>query len=91
MAAISGIEPVVTPQAPTNQQKGGRAAVEYGAAVTHQDLVREKLRVDPAALVEKKRAAERGRLSDPRDERMAQDQAEYEDSLRKGQFLDIEV
>ena len=92
MAAISGITPAAPPQAaPAQDQKGGRAAVEFGAAVTHRDMVREKLRVDPAALAEKKRAAERAKVSDPREERMAQDKAAYEDSLRKGQYVDIET
>lgn len=92
MAAISGITTAASPHAtPAPEQKGGRAAVEYGAAVTHRDMVREKLRVDPAALAEKKRAQERARNSDPRDQRMAQDKAAYEESLRKGQYLDIET
>ncbi|HYD89254.1 MAG TPA: hypothetical protein VEA80_17380 [Vitreimonas sp.] len=92
MAAISGIAPAAPPQAPpAHDQKGGRAAVEFGAAVTHQDLVREKLRVDPAALADKMRKAQRAKLADPREQRMAQDKAEYEESLRKGQYVDIEA
>jgi hypothetical protein len=66
MAAISGIEPVggALPHPSGRDQKGGRAAVEYGAAVTHRDLVQEKLRVDPAALAEKKRQARALRRDD---------------------------
>jgi hypothetical protein len=66
MAAISGIEPAAgaLPQPSARDQKGGRAAVEYGAAVTHRDLVQEKLRVDPAALAEKKRQARALRRDD---------------------------
>lgn len=92
MAAISGIPPAAAPQAPLAQdQKGARAAADFGAAVTHRDMVREKMRVDPAALAEKKRAGERAKGSDPREERMAQDEAAYKDSLRKGRYVDIET
>ncbi|MBC7770533.1 MAG: hypothetical protein H7124_17260 [Phycisphaerales bacterium] len=92
MAAISGVTPAAPPQAaPAQDHKGGRAPVEFGAAVTHQDMVREKLRVDPAALADKMRSAQRAKASDPREQRMAQDKEAYEDSLRKGQYLDIEA
>lgn len=64
MAAISGIEPVGAPQTPQREQRENRAPVEYGAAVTHRDMVKEKLRVDPAALAEKKRQARPSRSDD---------------------------
>lgn len=82
MAAISGITPPAAPQAPPAQdQRANRAPVEYGAAVTHRDVVREKLRVDPAALAEKKRAAERAKHDAPRDD----------EPPRKGRYIDIRV
>lgn len=78
MAAISGITPAAAPLAsPAQDQKEGRAAVAYGAAVTHRDVVREKFRVDPAALSEKKRAKQ----NDPRDD----------EDPRMGRYIDIRV
>ena len=51
MAAISGIEPVAAHgYAQQREPRDNKAPVEYGAAVTHKDMVREKVRVDPAAL-----------------------------------------
>ena len=94
MAAISGIEPVAPPQgAPHRDARDNRAPAEYGAAVTHQDMVREKLRVDPAALADKQRATKRARSDDPREQRMAQDKAAYEEAQqnRRGQYVDIEA
>lgn len=85
MAAISGIEAHgVSPAAPVREEKGGRAAVEFGAAVTHQDRVREKLRVDPAALAERTRAAEQKRGS-------PQDKRTHRQSSKHGHMLDITV
>lgn len=91
MAAISNIAPAAPQAPPAHDQKGGRAAVEFGAAVTHQDLVREKLRVDPAALADKMRSAQRAKLADPREQRMAQDKEEYKASLRKGRYVDVKA
>ncbi|MGE0741913.1 MAG: hypothetical protein AB7O98_11285 [Hyphomonadaceae bacterium] len=93
MAALSGIEPVsASPRAETREQKGGAAATDFGAAVTHRDLVREKLRVDPTAVADKTRAAKASRPS-PRDERLAAEEQAYFDSLidQKGRTLDIKV
>ena len=91
MAAISGIEAHgVSPATPVREEKGGRAAVEFGAAVTHQDLVREKLRVDPAALADRARAAEQKRES-PREKRLADDKEAYRKSSQRGHKLDITV
>jgi hypothetical protein len=42
------------------------APVNYGAAVGHRDVVREKLRVDPASLAHKKREAQPPRRGDER-------------------------
>lgn len=60
--------PVAAP-APVNtspDQQHQRAPVEYGAAVTHRDLVKEKLLVDPTAIAHKKRPAHAMRASDER-------------------------
>ncbi len=94
MAAISGIEPVAAHgYAQQREPRDNKAPVEFGAAVTHKDMVREKVRVDPASLVEKERAAKRARGDDPRDQRIAQDRADYEaaQEQRKGRYLDIEA
>ena len=64
-APVSAPAPVNT----TADQQPQRAPVEYGAAVTHRDLVKEKLRVDPAAIAHKKRHAPEARSSDPPRER----------------------
>ena len=60
-APIAAPVPVNT----ASDQQHQRAPVEYGAAVTHRDLVREKLRVDPAAIAHKKRQTPEPRSSDP--------------------------
>jgi hypothetical protein len=62
-------------------QQHQRAPVEYGAAVTHRDLVREKLRVDPPAITHKKRAMPDKRPDEPPPERPD----------HRGQHVDIEV
>lgn len=98
MAAISGIEPVGASQnTPHRDQKGGRASIDFGAAVTHREMVSDKLRVDPAALAEKKRASRSLRSDDEplresmRDKRMAQDRAEMREAHEEhlGRHLDI--
>lgn len=63
MAALSSIEPVAAyASTQTRDQKGGeRAASTFGAALTHREQVAAKLRVDPTALAEKKRAAPHAR------------------------------
>jgi hypothetical protein len=99
MAAISGIEPAVgMHHTPPREEKGGRAAADFGAAVTHRDMVQERLRVDPAALVDKQRAARALRGDDEprrqklRDERLANQEAEFERRrAAKGRLLDSKV
>ena len=67
IASMTTFAPVSAPAAVTTapDQQHQRAPVEYGAAVTHRDLVKEKLRVDPAAIAHKKRQAPHLRASDP--------------------------
>lgn len=99
MAAISGIEAVGAPaHAHPREEKGGRAAIDFGAAVTHRELVQEKLRVDPAALAAKQQAAAALRSDDQprrdrlRDERLARQEASYEERrAQRGALLDIEA
>lgn len=89
MAAMSGIEAAsAPPRAETQERKGGAAANDFGAAVTHRDLVREKLRVDPTAVADKSRAAKSSRES-MRDKRMAAEEQAYFDSLVANGKLDI--
>lgn len=76
-ASVSAPVPIQSP----HEQQSQRAPVEYGAAVTHRDLVKEKLRVDPAAIAHKKRHAPEARSSDP--------QRELPEHL--GRHVDIEV
>ncbi len=102
MAAISGIiDPSAAhphPGAAARQEKGGeRAAVDFGGAVTHRDMVEAKLRVDPAALADKKRAPEpaRRREEPPREssrqQRFATDDAAYDAERKPGEHIDIVV
>jgi hypothetical protein len=77
MTTLSPIPAVPAPN--TTQDQHQRAPVEYGAAVTHRDLVREKLRVDPAPIAHKKRA-----LSEER-------RGALERTDHRGQHVDIEV
>ena len=57
---MTSFAPVTAPTAVSTapDQQHQRAPVEYGAAVTHRDLVKEKRRVDPNGIAHKKRAAE---------------------------------
>lgn len=99
MAAISGIEPAAgMHHTPPREEKGGRAAADFGAAVTHRDMVQERLRVDPAALVDKQRAtrAMRGddepRRQELREQRLADQEAKFERrQSAKGRLLDIKI
>lgn len=77
MTTLSPIPAVPAPN--TTQDQNQRAPVEYGAAVTHRDLVREKLRVDPASIAHKKRAMPEERRDPP------------ERGDHRGQHVDIEV
>jgi hypothetical protein len=73
MSAVSPIVPAATATGARDQQQ--RAPVDYGAAVTHRDMVREKMRVDPTSLAAKKRASPEVRQNDQ----------------RKGRYVDIET
>lgn len=93
MAAITGIEGALAPQAPRPPERNdGRAAVEYGAALSHRDLLRTKERVDATGLAAKKRAGAHVRQDDPqRDPRALSDEERYAQGQRKGFLVDIEV
>ncbi|GAM98921.1 hypothetical protein U91I_02558 [alpha proteobacterium U9-1i] len=92
---MSGIHPVAPAPPPTRADRAEptRAPVNYGAAVTHRDLVQEKMRVDPAALADRARLAERQTGGTTRDKRLAEDKAEYQRSLldRRGRSVDVKA
>ena len=84
MLHMTSLAPVAAPVASNSTQdqtQHRRAPVEYGAAVTHRDLVREKLRVDPSAIAHKKRKSAEARSNDP----------QREPADHRGQHVDIEV
>jgi hypothetical protein len=84
MLHMTSLAPVAAPVAPNSNQdqtQHKRAPVEYGAAITHRDLVREKLRVDPSAIAHKKRESAEARGNDPR----------REPPEHRGQYVDIKV
>jgi hypothetical protein len=59
---MTGIDAVAAPLPPPSpEQKGGRAAMAFGAAVTQRDEARDKARVDPAAPSDKTRRKEKAR------------------------------
>ena len=90
MAPVTGVPPVSAPVAAHtehDQQQQHRAPVDYGAAVSHREMVQEKLRVDPASLAHKKRQSADVRSSDDRREPYEAD----EDRERPGQYVDIEA
>jgi hypothetical protein len=79
---MTTLAPVTAPvAAQTAHQQDQRAPLDYGAAVTHLDIVREKLRVDPTSLAHKKRAHTEPRAGDDAPERPD----------HRGQYVDIEV
>lgn len=82
MTSVAPVDAV----APAPPRETHRAPVDYGAAVSHRDMVQEKLRVDPASLAHKKRPPADVRSSDPRREGY-----EVEDRERAGQYVDIEA
>ncbi len=56
MIPIARTNHVAAPTPPAREHRqSDRAAVDFGGAVTHRDLVEAKLRVDPAALADRKR------------------------------------
>lgn len=67
-AQMAAITPPAAPLSapPPARHVEHNATVDFGGAVTHRDLVREKVRVDPVSLAHKKREAQPGRKSDPR-------------------------
>ena len=86
MAFVTGVFPVSAPVAAhtAHDQQQPRAPVNYGAAVSHREMVQDKLRVDPASLANKKRHSPDVRSSDtPREPPEPDD--------RPGQYVDIEV
>lgn len=89
MALMTTISPVSAPVAAhtAHDQQPQRTPVDFGGAVTHRDMVQEKLRVDPASLAHKKRPAADARSSDPPREAYEGD----EDRERPGQYVDIEA
>jgi hypothetical protein len=89
MAFVTGVLPVSAPVAANtaHDQQQQRTPVDFGGAVTHRDMVQEKLRVDPASLANKKRASADVRSSDGPREAYEAD----EDRERPGQYVDIEA
>jgi hypothetical protein len=89
MALVTGVFPVSAPVAAhtAHDQQQQRTPVDFGGAVTHRDMVQEKLRVDPASLAHKKRPAADVRSSDDRRKAYEAD----EDRERPGQYVDIET
>ncbi len=82
MTSFAPVEAVVP--APPREQN--RVPVDYGGALSHRDIVQEKLRVDPASLASKKRPHAEVRNSDPPHE--GYDTVEREPA---GQYIDIGV
>lgn len=84
MTNFAPIEAAPAPAPPQREQN--RAPVDYGAALSHREMVQAKLRVDPASLAAKKRQSADVRTSDP-----PRDSYETEDRERAGQYVDIEA
>ena len=88
IALMTSFAPVAAPVAAqaAHDQQPQRAPANFGAAVSHRDMVREKLRVDPAAVADKKRPPPAAHSSEPRRE-----EYETEDREPPGRYIDIEV
>lgn len=86
---MQSVSPVSAPVAAhtAHDQQQQRAPVDYGAAVSHREMVQEKLRVDPASLAHKKRQSADVRSSDDRRDAYEAD----EDRERPGRYVDIEA
>jgi hypothetical protein len=83
MTSFAPVEAAPPPAQPREQH---RAPVDYGAALSHREMVQDKLRVDPASLAAKKRPHADVRTSDP--PRESYDTEEREPA---GQYVDIDV
>ncbi|MGQ0532274.1 MAG: hypothetical protein ACT4OF_06235 [Caulobacteraceae bacterium] len=83
MTSFAPVEPAPAP-APSRDQH--RAPADYGAALSHRDMVQEKLRVDPASLAAKKRPSADVRTSDP-----PRENYDTEEREPAGQYVDIEA
>lgn len=90
MVAISGIEALAPPATQPREQKTV-APVEYGAAVTYRDDVRQPHRVDPAARSDRTRAAKRVRDQRKEGRRESGEEDAPGDERGTGQLVDITV
>ncbi len=80
MSPIARTDHVAAPTSPARAHKqSDRAAVDFGGAVTHRDIIEAKLRVDPAALAERKRRPEHVRSPEAR--RRAPEEADREEHV----------
>lgn len=82
------------PAAAQPREQRERAPVDFGAAVTHRDAVREQARVDPAARAERQRKVDPLRRRDQRDGRRdSRDEPAGDDAqdAPPGQLVDIKV
>lgn len=79
MTTIAPIDPGAS--LPHREPQPQRSTADFGGAVTHRDAVREKMRVDPASLAQKKMQSPHLRSSDP----------PPEDDDRKGRYVDVEA
>lgn len=96
MAAISGIEGLGVSYTPQRESHRDRAPVDYGAAVSHRDEVRENHRVDPTALVEKERQRRAIRRDDAAEQDRARrerrrDAADHAQEQRERRRVDVKV
>jgi hypothetical protein len=94
-AMSHAVDPIAAPAGGQGheQRQPQRHGPNYGGAVTHRDVVQEKLRVNPAAVTERMNASPAPRADSDRQairrERLAQEDAAAAD--RAGQHVDIEV
>jgi len=95
MSSFEISAPPVGMQTHEQQRQPQRYAGNFGGAVTHRDVVQEKLRVDPAAVAERMGRTEPRPppRSEARAMRLAEEDAAYERRReeRPGQHVDIEA
>ncbi|MEZ5996094.1 MAG: hypothetical protein R3C25_10085 [Hyphomonadaceae bacterium] len=84
MANIAAVDPGAA-STHARQQPQQAPPADYGAAVTHRDAVREKQRVDPVSLADKKRHAHEARDSDP------PRHSHHHERKKNGRLVDIRV
>jgi hypothetical protein len=91
MTAITRADHAPLVPALRDPRDSDRAGVNFGAAMSHKDLMGEKFRVDPVALSDRKRAPESTRSRDPPPGEEGHARAEKHDANAESQRKRVDI